>query len=94
MTKPTRTRARRNVMPDIAPALEPAAPEPTARTTAMTIIEAEHLPTVEDFDLAEYDWVPVRRKVRHDGWTVATQQAFIGVLADTGSVTQAARRRR
>ena len=91
MTKPTRTRSRRDVMPDIAPALEPAAPEPIAQTTAMTVIEAEHLPTVQDFDLAEYDWVPVRRKVRHDGWTVATQQAFIGVLADTGSVTQAAR---
>ena len=91
MTKPTRTRSRCDVMPDIAPALEPAVPEPTARTTAMTIVEAENLPTVEDFDLAEYDWVPVRRKVRHDGWTVATQQAFIGVLADTGSVTQAAR---
>ncbi len=30
-------------------------------------------------------------KPRHDGWTPARQNAFIGALADTGSVSRAAR---
>lgn len=34
---------------------------------------------------------PVPRKYRHDGWTPARQKAFIGALADTGSVSRAAR---
>ncbi len=34
---------------------------------------------------------PVPRKYRHDGWTPDRQKAFIGALADTGSVSRAAR---
>lgn len=34
---------------------------------------------------------PVPRKHRHDGWTPERQRAFIGALADTGSVSRAAR---
>ena len=34
---------------------------------------------------------PVPRKPRHDGWTPERQRAFIGALADTGSVSRAAR---
>ncbi len=34
---------------------------------------------------------PVPRKFRHDGWTPERQRAFIGALADTGSVSRAAR---
>ena len=34
---------------------------------------------------------PVPRKYRHDGWTPERQRAFIGALADTGSVSRAAR---
>lgn len=92
-TKPTRTAhaplpETLDVMLDIAsvPTPDPA----NALAVIPADVEVLEVPTVEDFDLAEYDWVPVRRKARHDGWTVATQQAFIGVLADTGSVTQAA----
>ena len=40
-------------------------------------------------DLPAFDSVPV--KYRHDGWTPARQKAFIGALADTGSVSRAAR---
>jgi hypothetical protein len=40
-------------------------------------------------DLPVFTPVPV--KPRHDGWTPARQRAFIGALADTGSVSRAAR---
>ena len=43
------------------------------------------------FDLADFDWIPVKRKPRVDGWSVEKQRLFIATLADTGSVTQAAR---
>ena len=43
-----------------------------------------------DLDPADFDWVPVKRKPRADGWTIDRQQRFIEMLADTGSVTQAA----
>ena len=43
------------------------------------------------FDPAEYRWVPVRRRPRHDGWTEEKQRRFIEVLADTGLVGLAAR---
>jgi hypothetical protein len=36
------------------------------------------------------DFTPVPRKYRHDGWTPERQRAFIGALADTGSVSRAA----
>jgi hypothetical protein len=36
-------------------------------------------------------FTPVPRKYRHDGWTPERQRAFIGALADTGSVSRAAR---
>ena len=44
-----------------------------------------------DYDPAEYRWVPVRRRPRHDGWTEEKQRRFIEVLADTGLVGLAAK---
>ena len=44
----------------------------------------------DDLDPADFDWVPVKRKPRADGWTIERQRRFIAMLADTGSVTQAA----
>jgi len=44
------------------------------------------------FDPAEYQWLPVRRKPRKDGWTPQRQQDFIAALADTGCVEHAAMR--
>ncbi len=34
---------------------------------------------------------PVPRKPRHDGWTPERQRAFIAALANTGSISRAAR---
>lgn len=48
-----------------------------------TPITAEARPPLPDF-------TPVPRKYRHDGWTPERQKAFIGALADTGSVSRAA----
>ena len=42
------------------------------------------------YDPADYDWVPVLRKPRTDGWSPQRQRAFIGYLADCGSVRRAA----
>ncbi len=41
-------------------------------------------------DPAAYDWVPVLKKRRKDGWSPDKQRAFIEALADTGSVATAA----
>jgi hypothetical protein len=48
-----------------------------------TPIAAEARPPLPEF-------TPVPRKYRHDGWTPERQRAFIGALADTGSVSRAA----
>jgi hypothetical protein len=45
----------------------------------------------EEYDPAEYRWVPVRRRPRRDGWTEEKQRRFIEVLADTGQVRLAAK---
>lgn len=45
----------------------------------------------DDYNPADYRWVPVRRRPRHDGWTEEKQRRFIEVLADTGQVALAAR---
>ena len=49
------------------------------------------LPGSEAYDPAEYRWVPVRRRPRHDGWTDEKQRRFIEALADTGLVSHAAK---
>lgn len=43
------------------------------------------------YDPADYRWVPVRRRPRHDGWTEEKQRRFIETLADTGVVGLAAK---
>lgn len=42
------------------------------------------------FDPADYQWVPVLRRPRKDGWTPQRQTEFIAALADCGVVEQAA----
>lgn len=51
-----------------------------------------HPPSLDaaPLDPADFDWVPVKRKPRDDGWTIERQRLFIATLADTGSVIQAA----
>lgn len=41
------------------------------------------------FDSAEFEWRPVPRRPRADGWTPDVQRAFIEALARTGLVEQA-----
>jgi hypothetical protein len=43
------------------------------------------------YDLADYRWVPVKRRPRFDGWTEEKQRRFIEGLADTGLVSHAAK---
>lgn len=43
------------------------------------------------FNPADFQWIPVPRQRRVDGWTPQAQRRFIEALADTGSVTEAAR---
>jgi hypothetical protein len=45
----------------------------------------------DNYDPAEYRWVPVRRRPRYDGWTEEKQRRFIEMLADTGLVSAAAK---
>ena len=54
---------------------------------------ATQLATVDahGFDPTHYDWVPVLKKKRHDGWSPEKQRRFIEALADTGNVSRAAR---
>jgi hypothetical protein len=42
------------------------------------------------FNPDDYQWVPVLRKARVDGWSPEKQRRFIETLADTGSVIKAA----
>ena len=58
------------------------------------ILAASLTPTNLDahgFDPAAYQWLPVLRRPREDGWTPQKQRAFITALADCGCVAQAAR---
>lgn len=72
-------------MSHIAPIPAPdAAPAPIAETT--TALDAH------GHDPAAYDWVPVLKKRRKDGWSPDKQRAFIEALADCGSVVTAAQR--
>jgi len=68
-------------------------PEPA--TSALPALPAEpDLPPLDahGFDPADYQWLPVLRKPRKDGWTPQRQREFIGALAETGSVEHAAMR--
>ena len=58
---------------------------PASADTALATVDAH------GFDPTHYDWVPVLKKKRHDGWSPEKQRRFIEVLADTGNVTRAAR---
>lgn len=81
MTKPAKPAA-------VAPAVEP-----DDSPADLTTTECYDPPTIDPhgFDATEYDWVPVKRKRRVDGWSNEKQRNFIGHLADEGSVNEAAR---
>jgi len=74
-------------MSHIAPIPSPGAePTPAADPAATPALDAH------GHDPAAYEWVPVLRKRRKDGWSPDKQRAFIEALADTGSVATAAQR--
>lgn len=81
------------ILPEPAPAaqaLVPAsAPAPSAGPD-----DDPHLPPLDahGFDPADYQWLPVKRKPRKDGWTPQRQREFIAALAETGSVEHSAMR--
>ena len=60
-------------------------PSPDAASAAVATLDAH------GHDPADYDWVPVLKKRRKDGWSPDRQRAFIEALADCGSVASAAR---
>ena len=60
------------------------APIPSPDPAAETALDAH------GHDPAAYDWVPVLKKRRKDGWSPDKQRAFIEALADSGSVVTAA----
>ena len=72
----------------------PATPSATL-ATPQWVIEEEEPPEppldLTTFDPAEFEWRPVPRRPRADGWTPDVQRSFIQALADTGLVEQAAR---
>jgi hypothetical protein len=68
------------------PPLEPPPHENVAAPPATPPVALD----AHGFDPGNYDWVPVLRKRRSDGWCPDTQRRFIEELADCGSVTQAA----
>ncbi len=90
------TRTKQRQLPASAPSATPA---PAADAAAATPAPARGFVVEEDsfgdrlpeYDPAEYRWVPVRRRPRHDGWTEEKQRRFIEVLADTGLVGVAAK---
>jgi hypothetical protein len=70
-------------------ASEPAA----APGQALTVTDpgTAAIDSPDDYNPADYRWVPVRRKPRLDGWTEEKQRRFIETLADTGLVGHAAK---
>lgn len=68
-----------------SPAL-PALPDASSLELAQTEAPLD----AHGFDPRDYDWHPVARQKRADGWTHTRQRTFIEVLADTGSVKRAA----
>jgi len=68
------------------------APTPSPDAAPATVPESTAALDAHGHDPAAYDWVPVLKKRRKDGWSPDKQRAFIEALADSGSVATAAQR--
>src|SRR5436853_4172366 len=77
---------------DLVPAAPPPAPltHDPAGAAALPDEPDDPPPDAHGFDPSAYDWVPVLRKPRRDGFTPQRQLDFIRALADTGCVETAA----
>ncbi len=78
-----------SISPPATDAAQCAAPVPATSDEGDIIDLSPRVP--DDYNPADYRWVPVRRRPRRDGWTEEKQRRFIEVLADTGQVGLAAR---
>ncbi|MEH3040852.1 MAG: hypothetical protein PGN21_12385 [Sphingomonas paucimobilis] len=67
------------------------APAPALDPSNLTVPSDTPYLDANGYDPAAYQWVPVLRKPRSDGWSEAKQRDFIEALADGGSVAEAAR---
>ncbi|MGN7159131.1 hypothetical protein [Sphingomonas sp. SAFR-052] len=67
------------------------APAPALDPSNLTVASETPYLDANGYDPAAYQWVPVLRKPRSDGWSEAKQRDFIEALADGGSVAEAAR---
>ncbi|MFD1033808.1 hypothetical protein ACFQ15_04000 [Sphingomonas hankookensis] len=67
------------------------APIPALDPSNLTVPSETPYLDANGYDPAAYQWVPVLRKPRSDGWSEAKQRDFIEALADGGSVAEAAR---
>lgn len=61
----------------------------SAQALPSTIDESATALDAHGYDPDQYDWYPVLRRPRADGWTPAKQRLFIETLADTASPKQA-----
>jgi hypothetical protein len=77
---------------DLVPAAPPPVPLTHDPAGAAAVPDDPDEPDLDahGFDPAAYDWVPVLRKPRRDGFTPQRQLDFIRALADTGCVEMAA----
>ena len=70
------------------PVVQPSAPPPEA--PAEPLAETPSPLDEHGFDPSEFEWRPVARRPRSDGWTPEVQRRFIEALAYTGLVAAAA----
>src|SRR5437868_13378124 len=77
---------------DLVPAAPPPAPLTHDPAGAAALPDEPDDPPLDahGFDPAAYDWVPVLRQPRRDGFTPQRQLDFIRTLADTGCVQTSA----
>lgn len=68
--------------------ISPAAIVPS--TAPETTSEIAQVLDAHGYNPDDYDWVPVLKQKRADGWSPEKQRTFITVLANTSSVTKAA----
>ena len=70
--------------------MEKKSNEPNRNSVALASRATDNQLDAHGHNLSDYQWVPVLRRPRSDGWTPQRQVEFIAALADYGSVEQAA----
>lgn len=73
-----------------APSAAPATAHPATPVSASAPSDAAAALDAHGFHADDYDWLPVARRARADGWTAERQRSFIDHLSQTGLVGEAA----